>query len=97
MAPRLADSGGMRGNVPHATLQATRKCGNSHLPTVGTDPSSEPRESRMLAPVRSDPASLKRLAVVDGLRGIAILLVLGFHLWGLLPGLSGTKATAALH
>src|SRR5262249_6750698 len=50
----------------------------------------------MLAPVRSDPASLKRLAVIDGLRGIAILLVLGFHLWGLLPGLSGTKATAAL-
>jgi peptidoglycan/LPS O-acetylase OafA/YrhL len=50
----------------------------------------------MLAPVRSDPASLKRLAVIDGLRGIAILLVLGFHLWGLLPGLSGGKATAAL-
>lgn len=50
----------------------------------------------MLAPVRSDPASLKRLAVIDGLRGIAILLVMGFHLWGLLPGLSGGKATAAL-
>jgi len=50
----------------------------------------------MLAPVRSDPASLKRLAVIDGLRAIAILLVLGFHLWGLLPGLSGGQATARL-
>src|SRR5262245_39798020 len=96
MAPRQADSGGMRGNVPHATLQATRKCGNSPLPTVGTDPSAEPRESRMLAPVRSDPASLKRLAVVDGLRGIAILLVIGFHLWNLLPGLSGDRSTGSL-
>src|SRR4030095_15269756 len=50
----------------------------------------------MLAPVRSDPASLKRLAVIDGLRALAILMVLGFHLWGLLPGLSGGKATAQL-
>jgi peptidoglycan/LPS O-acetylase OafA/YrhL len=50
----------------------------------------------MLAPVRSDPASLKRLAVIDGLRAMAILMVLGFHLWGLLPGLSGGKATALL-
>jgi peptidoglycan/LPS O-acetylase OafA/YrhL len=50
----------------------------------------------MLAPVRSDPASLKRLAVIDGLRGTAILLVLGYHLWGLLPGLSGGRATAGL-
>ena len=50
----------------------------------------------MLKPVRSDPASLKRLAVVDGLRAIAILLVLGFHLWGLLPGLTGGHATARL-
>src|SRR5262245_14012538 len=50
----------------------------------------------MLAPVRSDPASLKRLAVIDGLRALAILMVLGFHLWGLLPGLSGGKATALL-
>lgn len=50
----------------------------------------------MLVPVRSDPASLKRLAVIDGLRGTAILMVLGFHLWGLLPGLSGGKATAQL-
>jgi peptidoglycan/LPS O-acetylase OafA/YrhL len=50
----------------------------------------------MLSPVRSDPASQRRLGVIDGLRGIAILMVMFFHLWGLLPGLSGGKATTGL-
>ena len=48
----------------------------------------------MLAPIRSDPASRKRLAVVDGLRGTAILMVMTYHLWGLLPGLTGQHSTA---
>jgi peptidoglycan/LPS O-acetylase OafA/YrhL len=50
----------------------------------------------MLAPIRSDPASLKRLAVADGLRGTAILMVMAFHLWGVIPGLIGRHATARL-
>jgi peptidoglycan/LPS O-acetylase OafA/YrhL len=50
----------------------------------------------MLAPIRSDPASLKRVAVADGLRGTAILMVMAFHAWGVIPGLSGQHPTARL-
>ena len=50
----------------------------------------------MLAPIRSDPASLKRVAVADGLRGTAILMVMAFHAWGVIPGLSGQHPTVRL-
>jgi len=50
----------------------------------------------MLAPIRSDPASRRRLAVVDGLRGLAILMVIFYHCWGLLPKVNGDRSTGLI-
>ena len=50
----------------------------------------------MLAPIRSDPISVRRLAVLDGLRGTAILMVMSYHLWGLVPGFTLQHSTARL-